>query len=56
MLIGSINKMTNKELKQYLKDMKQFGHKLSNNKGMAICFLIRAGIYTKSGRLNKNYK
>ena len=48
--------MTNKELKKYLKEKKRFGKILSKDKNKAKEFLYKAGIYTKAGKLSKNYK
>ena len=48
--------MSNKEIKLYIKEMKAFIKKISASKEESKKFLVQTGIYTKSGKLSKNYK
>lgn len=48
--------MSKDEIKQTVKEMKEYTKELKNNPEKAKQFLVNAGIYTKSGNLTKNYK
>ena len=53
-ILGIIKMYENKQLKKYLKDMKEHAKKLSKEEALEM--LVRAGICTKKGRLRKPYK
>lgn len=48
--------MTEKQLKKIIKEMKAFGKKLLDSKEESRKFLIKTGIYTKTGKLSSHYK
>ena len=48
--------MTFKETNNYIKKLKNFTKKVTATKKEAKNFLEKTGIYTKKGKLNKNYK
>ena len=48
--------MTEKERNELLAYMEEFEKKVAGNKELARDFLVRAGIYTKKGKLAKPYK
>ena len=48
--------MNDEEREEFIKMSQEYTEKLSKDKKLARDFLIRAGIYTKSGRLSKNYR
>ena len=48
--------MTEREREEFLVYMEEFIKKVSGNKEMARDFLIRAGIYTREGKLAEPYK
>lgn len=45
-----------KQHKQFLKELKQFGKKLISDPELARQQLLKAGIVTRTGRLTKNYR
>lgn len=47
--------MNKKEINKIIKEMKEYTEELKNNSEKAKQFLINAGIYTKSGKLSKNF-
>lgn len=47
--------MTKKEINQTIKEMKLYTEELKASPEKAKQFLINAGIYTKSGKLSKNF-
>jgi len=48
--------MNDEEREAFIKMSQEYTEKLSKDKKLARDFLIRAGIYTKSGRLSKHYR
>jgi len=48
--------MNDEEREEFIKMLREHREKISKDKKLARDFLIRAGIYTKSGRLSKNYR
>ncbi|MDR1153991.1 MAG: hypothetical protein LBL04_04715 [Bacteroidales bacterium] len=48
--------MNEQEVEENIRLMKEYYKKLAGNKELARDFLIRAGIYTKKGKLAKPYK
>ena len=48
--------MNDEEREAFIKMLHEYTEKLSKDKQLARDFLIRAGIYTKSGRLSKHYR
>ena len=48
--------MNDEEREEFIKMIREHREKMSKDKKYAKDFLIRAGIYTKSGRLSKHYK
>ena len=48
--------MTDKERKEFLAYLEELEKKVTESKETARRFLIEAGIYTKNGRLAKQYK
>lgn len=48
--------MTDKELKKYIKNIKKFSKIVQKNKDKRDELLIKTGIWTKKGILNKNYR
>lgn len=45
-----------KQHKQLVKELKQFGKEMASDPELAKEQLIKAGIVTKTGRLTKNYR
>jgi len=48
--------MTTKEVEAYVKDIKKFTKKVTATKEKAREFLAQTGVYTKKGKLSRNYK
>ena len=48
--------MNDEEREEFIKMIREHREMISKDKKMAKDFFIKVGIYTKSGRLNKNYK
>ncbi len=48
--------MTAKEVEACVKDIKKFTKKVTSTKAKAREFLAETGVYTKKGKLNRNYK
>lgn len=48
--------MTNKEKKDYIKEMKAYTKKVTSSPEKAKEFLSKTGVYTKNGNLTKHYK
>ena len=48
--------MTERERNEFLAYLEEFKKKVAGNKEMARDFLIRAGIYTKEGKLAEPYQ
>ena len=47
---------TDRELRQYLAEMKQFANQTASSKEKALRFLVEAGIATPNGNLKRMYK
>jgi len=47
--------MTEKEIKKYIKEFEKYSKKICSSKKSARKFLIDCGIYTKEGKLTKEY-
>ena len=48
--------MNDEEREEFIKMLRKHREKVSGDKELSRDFLIRAGIYTQSGRLSKNYR
>jgi len=48
--------MSTKELNAYLLEMRAYAKKISSDKKASEEFLQRTGVYTKKGKLSKNYR
>ena len=48
--------MNDEEREEFIKMMREQMEIISKDKKLAREFLVRAGIYTKSGRLSKHYR
>ena len=48
--------MNDQEREDFIKMIREHREKVSKDKKLARDFLIRAGIYTKSGQLSKHYR
>lgn len=48
--------MTEEEIKEYCKRMKEFGEKVCSSKESAMAFLVATGIYDKDGNLTEHYR
>jgi len=48
--------MNDQEREEFIKMMREHREIVSKDKKLAREFLVRAGIYTKSGRLSKHYR
>jgi len=48
--------MTDREREESIQLMEEYRKKLSGNKKLCREFLVKAGIYTKEGRLTEPYK
>jgi len=48
--------MTEKEINEYVKEMKAYSKKISSSKSESIKFLVETGIYDKNGKLTKHYR
>ena len=48
--------MNDKEREEFIQMLEEYRQKLAGNKEMARDFLIRAGIYTKKGKLAAPYR
>jgi hypothetical protein len=47
--------MTKNEIKEYIKDMKEYTKKVTSSPQKAKEFLSKTGVYTKKGKLSQNY-
>lgn len=48
--------MNDQEREIFIKMLREYKDKISKDKELSRDFLIRAGIYTKKGKLTKHYK
>jgi len=48
--------MTEREREEFIAFMREFQKKVEGNKELAREFLVRAGIYTKEGKLTEPYQ
>lgn len=53
--LKSLSLMCNKELKNFEKNLREYGNKMTASKGKSGDFLQRVGVTTRSGKLSKNY-